>query len=52
MAEKSAIAAALKANKEHQYALKEYTERLEVELKTVDKMIVSSMFYALPYHFL
>ncbi|KAL5527264.1 hypothetical protein ACEPAG_6055 [Sanghuangporus baumii] len=39
MAEKAAISAALKANKEHQHALKDYIERLENELQTVDKMI-------------
>ncbi|KAL5508377.1 hypothetical protein ACEPAH_5996 [Sanghuangporus vaninii] len=39
MAEKAAIDAALKANKEHQHSLKEYIERLEKELQTVDKMI-------------
>ncbi|KAL5488173.1 hypothetical protein ACEPAI_6281 [Sanghuangporus weigelae] len=39
MAEKAAIDVALKANKEHQHALKDYIERLEKELQTVDKMI-------------
>jgi hypothetical protein len=31
---------ALQANKEHQYALKVYTERLETELRTIDKLLV------------
>jgi hypothetical protein len=31
---------ALQANKDHQYALKVYTERLEAELRTIDKMLV------------
>jgi hypothetical protein len=31
---------AIQANKDHQYALKVYTERLEAELQTVDKMLV------------
>ncbi|EJD01024.1 uncharacterized protein FOMMEDRAFT_29808 [Fomitiporia mediterranea MF3/22] len=39
MAQKTAIDAAIQANKDHQYALKVYIERLENELKTIDKMI-------------
>ena len=31
---------ALQANKDHQYALKVYTERLEAELKAIDKLLV------------
>ena len=31
----------LQANKDHQYALKIYTERLEAELDAVDKLLVS-----------
>jgi hypothetical protein len=31
---------AVAANKDHQYALKVYTERLESELQTVDKLLV------------
>jgi hypothetical protein len=31
---------ALQANKDHQYALKVYTERLETELRTIDKLLV------------
>ena len=34
--------AALQANKDHQYALKVYTERLQAELDAVDKLIVST----------
>ena len=37
---KEAAQKALQANKDHQYALKVYTERLEDELKTIDKMLV------------
>ncbi len=32
---------AVQANKEHQYALKVYTERLEAELEHLDKLLVS-----------
>ena len=32
---------AVQANKEHQYALKVYTERLEAELQHLDKLLVS-----------
>jgi hypothetical protein len=31
---------AIRASKDHQYALKLYTERLEAELQTVDKLLV------------
>lgn len=31
---------AMSANKDHQYALKVYTERLQSELETVDKLLV------------
>ena len=31
----------VQANKDHQYALKVYTERLEAELEAVDKFLVS-----------
>ncbi len=31
---------AVQANKEHQYALKVYTERLEAELEHLDKLLV------------
>jgi len=34
---------ALQANKDHQYALKVYTERLEAELRAIDKMLVRSI---------
>jgi hypothetical protein len=34
---------ALQANKDHQYALKVYTERLETELRTIDKLLVHRM---------
>lgn len=33
---------AIRANKDHQHALKVYTERLEAELQTVDKLLVGS----------
>ncbi|KAI5120495.1 hypothetical protein M0805_000080 [Coniferiporia weirii] len=39
MAQKMLIDSAIQANKDHQYALRVYTERLEAELKTVDKLI-------------
>ena len=32
----------LQANKDHQYALKVYTERLESELRIIDKLLVCS----------
>ena len=32
---------ALQSNKDHQYALRVYTERLEAELEAVDKLLVS-----------
>lgn len=32
---------ALQSNKDHQYALRVYTERLEAELEVVDKLLVS-----------
>jgi hypothetical protein len=35
---------ALQANKDHQYALKVYTERLETELRTIDKLLVRHIF--------
>ena len=31
---------AVQASKDHQYALRVYTERLETELQTVDKLLV------------
>ncbi|KAH9942556.1 Homeodomain-like protein [Amylocystis lapponica] len=33
---------AVQANKDHQYALKVYTERLEAELETVDKLLATA----------
>ncbi|KAH9943120.1 uncharacterized protein BXZ73DRAFT_87524 [Epithele typhae] len=36
------IAPALQANKDHQYALKVYTERLEAELEHLDKLLASA----------
>ena len=38
---KDLVPAAVQANKEHQYALKVYTDRLETELKHLDKLLVS-----------
>ena len=32
------------ANKDHQYALKVYTERLEAELESVEKLLVHPAF--------
>jgi hypothetical protein len=34
---------AIQAGKDHQIALKLYTERLEAELQTVDKLLVCSL---------
>lgn len=44
MALKSVVEEALKANQEHRYSLKVYTERLEEELRTVDRLIVRISF--------
>ncbi|THH09066.1 hypothetical protein EW145_g2292 [Phellinidium pouzarii] len=41
MAQKAAVDSALQANKDHQYSLKVYTERIEAELKAVDKLIAA-----------
>lgn len=35
----------VQANKDHQYALKVYTERLDAELEAVDKLLVSCPFF-------
>ena len=40
---KDLVSAAVQANKEHQYALKVYTDRLETELKHLDKLLVSAI---------
>ena len=37
---KDLVQKALQANKDHQYALTVYTERLEAELQAVDKLLV------------
>lgn len=37
---KDLVQPAVQANKEHQYALKVYTERLEAELEHLDKLLV------------
>lgn len=37
---KDTLQSAVQLNKEHQYALNVYTERLEIELEAVDKLIV------------
>ena len=36
---------AVQANKEHQYALKVYTERLEAELEHLDKLLVRMLHF-------
>ena len=41
---KDTIQSAVQLNKEHQYALNVYTERLEIELEAVDKLIVRFLF--------
>ena len=45
---KELVQPAVQANKEHQYALKVYTERLEAELEHLDKLLVSPMFNPTP----
>lgn len=45
MTTRQSIDRTLQANKDHQYALKVYTERLEAELASVDKLIVRSFRY-------
>ena len=37
---KELVQPAVQANKEHQYALKVYTERLEAELEHLNKLLV------------
>ncbi len=37
---KDALRSAVQINKDHQFALKVYTERLEAELEAVDKLLV------------
>ena len=39
---KELVQPAVQANKDHQYALKVYTERLEAELEHIDKLLVSA----------
>jgi hypothetical protein len=41
---KDVVQGVIQANKDHQYALKVYTERLEAELATVDKLLVCFLF--------
>lgn len=38
---KDTIQSAVQVNKDHQYALNVYAERLEAELESVDKLLVS-----------
>ena len=38
---KDTIQSAVQLNKDHQYALNVYAERLEAELEAVDKLLVS-----------
>ena len=40
---KELVQPAVQANKEHQYALKVYTERLEAELEHLDKLLVGRL---------
>ena len=40
------------ANKDHQYALKVYTERLEAELESVEKLLVHPAFPSKCFYFL
>ena len=41
---KDTLQSAVQLNKEHQYALNVYTERLEIELETVDKLLVRFLY--------
>ena len=41
---KDTLQSAVQLNKEHQYALNVYTERLENELEAVDKLLVRFLY--------
>ena len=41
---KDTLQSAVLLNKEHQYALNVYTERLETELEAVDKLLVRFLY--------
>lgn len=41
---KDLLQSAVQLNKDHQYALNVYTERLETELEAVDKLLVRSLY--------
>jgi hypothetical protein len=41
---KDTLQSAVQLNKEHQYALNVYTERLEIELEAVDKLLVRFLY--------
>jgi hypothetical protein len=41
---KDILQSAVQLNKDHQYALSVYTERLEAELEAVDKLIVCFLY--------
>jgi hypothetical protein len=41
---KDIVQSAVQVNKDHQFALKVYTERLEAELEAVDKLLVRHCF--------
>ena len=40
---KELVQTTIQANKDHQYALKVYTERLEAEIEAVDKLLVGAV---------
>lgn len=40
---KDIVQSAVQVNKDHQFALKVYTERLEAELEAVDKLLVRAI---------
>lgn len=42
---KDIIQFAVQLNKDHQYALNVYTERLEAELEAVDKLLVCFLYF-------
>ena len=48
---KDIVLSAVQVNKDHQFALKVYTERLEAELEAVDKLLVRDCFLRREHYF-
>ena len=48
---KDIVRSAVQVNKDHQFALKVYTERLEAELEAVDKLLVRNCFLRREHNF-